>query len=65
MLEKNQYVKLAHVNPTSYGPLDSTDGEEYVYFIYLQFIDLIWLCLQFPLLVIVHYSISITVDREI
>jgi len=28
MLEKNQYVKLAHVNPTSYGPLDSNDAEE-------------------------------------
>ena len=30
MLEKNQYVKLAHVNPSSYGPLDSPEQEEYV-----------------------------------
>ena len=55
MLEKNQYVKLAHVNPTSYGPLDSNDAEEYVYYIYLQFIGFICLSLQFPLLIIFHY----------
>jgi len=55
MLEKNQYVKLAHVNPTSYGPLDSNDAEEYVYYIYLQFIGFIFLSLQFPLLIIFHY----------
>lgn len=28
MLEKNQYVKLAHVNPSSYGPLENPEIEE-------------------------------------
>ncbi|XP_065067733.1 poly(A) polymerase type 3-like [Rhopilema esculentum] len=28
MLEKNQYVKLAHVNPSSYGPLENPEQEE-------------------------------------